>query len=427
MISALLSISRQMTAPSLVADLQGAGISVRAVQADVTKLVRDVAVHAPDVVICDLPLPSSSWFQAMHMLQQAVPCPVLVFTNDTDVGNIQKSTEAGIHVYVINGYSGQRLRALVQLAQARFTQAQQQRKAFDDLSTRFEERKAVDRAKGILMHKQQLSDDDAFRVLRSTAMRSNQRLGQLSQHVIQSAHYAEAVNRSGQLRMLSQRLVKLHLLQQAQVDPTHHAALLQQSIHWIDDNFAQLRGSLSLPTFGDLLDQVAAQWDCLKEALGQADAQRVNAAAEALLQGAERLTSSLEASGFTPSLRLLNLAGRQRMLSQRFAKDSLLLSAAAPGATVQCSEDRHATQQAFEAALTHLNGLPLSSPAIQNTLSEAGVAWLQMVAAAQAIVQGTPAQRSAALPALAQQSESLLQLFDQLAEQYEHSLDMLVG
>ena len=80
---------------------------------------------------------------------------------------------------------------------------------------------------------QSLSDDDAFRTLRSAAMSSNQRMGQLSQHIIQSAHFAEVVNRSGQLRMLSQRLVKLHLLQAAQVQAPHHATLLQESVRWV--------------------------------------------------------------------------------------------------------------------------------------------------------------------------------------------------
>ena len=427
MTSALLCINRQMTAPTLLADLQAAGVSVGAMQADVTKLVRDVAVHAPDLVICDVPLPTSSWFQSIHMLQQAVPCPLLVFTSDTDADNIQKSIESGIHVYVVNGYSGSRLRALIQLAQSRFTHAQQQRKAFEELATRFEERKAVDRAKGILMRNQHLSDDDAFRVLRSTAMRSNQRMGQLSQHVIHSAHYADAVNRSGQLRMLSQRLVKLYSLCRAQVDAQVHAALLQESIQWIDDNFAHLRGSLSSPTFGDLLGQVAACWAPLKLALAQQEASSVNDCAEALLLGAERLTASLEVSGFTPSLRLLNLAGRQRMLSQRFAKYALLASAAPSTSADLAHTGMREAQQEFESALTYLNGLPLSSPAIQDTLRDAGVAWMQMVAAAKALTRTDTDQRNLALLTVARESETLLQRFEQLAEQYEHSLDMLVG
>ena len=94
------------------------------------------------------------------------------------------------------------------------------------MNTRFEERKSVDRAKGILMQARQVSDDDAFALLRSAAMRSKQRLGQLSQQIIQSAQSADALNRAGQLRMLSQRLVKLQLLRNAGVQAAQQDALL---------------------------------------------------------------------------------------------------------------------------------------------------------------------------------------------------------
>jgi hypothetical protein len=114
---------------------------------------------------------------------------------------------------------------------------------------------------------------------------------------------------------------------------------------------------------------------------------------------------------------VLNLAGRQRMLSQRFAKYALLAAEA----------DMRTVQQEFEAALTYLNGLPLSTPDIQAALAAAGVAWLQMVAAAKEAQRLPAAQRSARLEALATGSETLLGLFEQLSVHYERSMQMLMG
>jgi len=417
MTSALLCIHRPQTAPTLAADLSSAGISVLATLEDCSKLVQAVVLHAPDVVICDVPLPTSAWFQAWQTLGQTLPCPTLVFTQDADATHIAQAVECGVHVYVVHGYGANRLRSLIHLAQARHQKAQQQRQAFDAMATRFEERKAVDRAKGILMRAQSLSDDDAFRTLRTAAMNSNQRIGQLSQHIIQSAHFAEGLNRAGQLRMLSQRLVKLHLLQAAGVQVEHHAALLQESVQWVDSNFALLRKNLSMPTYGDLLEQVAHTWEQLKTALATGQTSAVQDSAEALLLGAERLTSSLEGSGAAAPLQVLNLAGRQRMLSQRFAKFALLAAEA----------DMRTVQQEFEAALTYLNGLPLSTPDIQAALAAAGVAWLQMVAAAKEAQRLPAAQRSARLEELATGSETLLGLFEQLSVHYERSMQMLMG
>lgn len=427
MTSALLCLTRPLTAPTLTADLSVAGIEVLTTVPDCSKLVQAVVLHAPDVVICDVVQPTGAWFQALKWLGQTVPCPIIVFTHDTDAGNIAQATESGVHVYVVQGYGANRLRPLIHLAQARFKQAQAQRQAYEEIATRFEERKAVDRAKGILMRSQQLSDDDAYSALRSAAMRSNQRMGQLSQHVIQSAQVAEAMNRSGQLRMLSQRLVKLHLLQQAGVQAEHHAALLQESVLRVDSNFALLRKNLSQPTYGDLLEQVAQTWERLKQALAQGSSAAVNEGAEALLQGAERLTTSLETADAAAPLQVLNLAGRQRMLSQRFAKNALLVIAGQEAALA----DLRTTQQAFEAALTYLNGIPLSTPAIAQALQAAGIAWLQMLSAVAQAQRPDAAlsreTRTARLAELAQGSEILLDLFEQLSGHYESSMEMLVG
>ena len=417
MTSVLLCIHRPQTAPTLAADLSAGGISVVATVEDCSKFVQTVVLPAPDVVVCDVFLPTSAWFQALQALEQTQPCPTLVFTHDTDAIHIAQATECGVHVYVVHGYGANRLRALIHLAQARHKKVQQQRQAYEEMATRFEERKSVDRAKGILMRAQSLSDDDAFRTLRTAAINSNQRMGQLSQHIIQSAHFAEGLNRAGQLRMLSQRLVKLHLLQAAGVQIAHHAALLQESVQWVDANFALLRKNLSMPTYGDLLEQVAHTWEQLKAALAQGDAAAVQDSAEALLLGAERLTSSLEGSGATAPLQVLNLAGRQRMLSQRFAKYALLAAV----------DDMRTVQQEFEAALTYLNGIPLSTPAIHDALGAAGVAWLQMVAAAKEAQRLPAAQRGARLEELATGSETLLTLFEQLSVHYERSMQMLMG
>ena len=429
MTSALLCIHRPQTAPSLAADLSAAGISVLATLEGCSKLVQAVVLHAPDVVICDMPLPTKAWFQALQTLEQTLPCPTIVFTQDTDATHIAQATESGVHVYVVHGYGANRLRPLIHLAQARHHKAQQQRQAYQEMATRFEERKVVDRAKGILMRAQSLSDDDAFRALRSAAMNSNQRMGQLSQHIIQSAQIAEGVNRAGQLRMLSQRLVKLRLLQAAGVQAAHHAVLLQESVQWVDGNFALLRRNLSQPTYGDLLEQVAHTWEQLKAALPQGDTAAVEDSAEALLLGAERLTSSLESSGTATPLRVLNLAGRQRMLSQRFAKYALLaaMEAGDSGAARSAQDSMRNVQQEFEAALTYLNGIPLSTPDIHAALGAAGVAWLQMVDAAKEAQRQPAARRSVQLEALADGSETLLGLFEQLSVHYEHSMQMLVG
>ena len=320
------------TAHPLAADLAAAGIAVLATVQDRAKLLQEVVRHAPDVLICDAPVPDEALFKATAAIAEMAPCAVIGFTAATEVGHMDRALASGIHGYEVNGYGAQRLRSLVHLAQARFRQQQAQAQALADISTRFEERKLVERAKGILMQAQQLSDDDAFHILRTASMHTNQRLGQVSQHIVQSARFAEDVNRCGQLRMLSQRLVTLQVLQGAGTQGGSWAQQLQESVQRIDANLIYLGKSLSQATYGDLLGRVQQTWYDLQSALlaspsaeGAASAYaRLDELAEHLLQGAESLTGQLESASPAPPLRVLNLAGRQRMLSQRFAKGAVL-------------------------------------------------------------------------------------------------------
>lgn len=411
----------------LTADLETAGIQVLGTVRGCSKLVQEVLRQQPDVVICDSPLPTEELFRALQIVGDTSPRPLIVFTTDTDAGRIAGATEAGIHAYVVNGYGQQRLRPLVHLAQSRFSREQALRDELRDIASRLEERKVVDRAKGILMRAREVSDDDAFKMLRTASMHSNQRLGQVSQHIIHSARFAEDVNRSGQLRMLSQRLVKLALLQLAGVQVAQVQEQLKDSVMRIDANLAGLGKNLSQPTFGDLLEQVQRTWSQLKPLLQGVPAPghmaQLDDLAGQLLQEAERLTGSLENAGAMPPLQVLNLAGRQRMLSQRFAKYALAGMLGAQAGITPDAQGLDEDRAAFEEALAYLNTIPLSSKEIRNLLEATAVSWAQMLAA-------SAAGARAKLPDLervATASEDLLDAFDKLSVHYGRSMQMLVG
>lgn len=430
MTSALVHVTGLKPTHPLQADLAAAGITVAGTVQDRARLLQEVVRHAPDVLICDAPALDDALFKATAAIAETAPCAVIVFTADADVAHMERALASGIHGYEVNGYGPARLRALVHLALARFRHDQAQTQALTDIATRFEERKLVERAKGILMQAQQLSDDDAFHILRTTSMHTNQRLGQVSQHIVQSARSAEDVNRCGQLRMLSQRLVALQVLQ-GQGGGGEWSQHLAESVQRIDANLAYLGKSLSQATYGDLLGQVLHTWALLQQALqaspppeGAASTYaHIDELAEALLQGAERLTTQLESASPAPPLRVLNLAGRQRMLSQRFAKYAVLAQLGDAPLQTMSTSGMAASRAAFEDALTYLNGLPLSTPEIHAALGAAGVGWLTLVAT----TKGSSGDGAAQLQGLAQASEDLLATLEQLSAHYEHSMQMLMG
>lgn len=426
MTSALVYLNAPQGAHSLVADMESVGIQLLAPPLECGKLVQEVILHAPDVVICYDPLPSEALFKALQTLADTAPCPVIVFTIDGDTEQLHTALVCGVHAYVVNGYGRHRLRPLIHLAQARFNREQALRDQLLDLTSRLEERKIVERAKGVLMRARQVSDDDAFQMLRTASMHTNQRLGQVSQHIVHSARFAESVNRAGQLRMLSQRLIKLYLLQLAGTRAVASAELQNQSAQRIDSNMVFLSKGLSQPTFGDLLAQVAQSWRQLKQGLQTEHRASqmlvVDTLAEQLLQEAERLTSVLENAGAVAPLHVLNVAGRQRMLSQRFAKFAVLGMLGDRAAQQRAMAGMADARESFEQAQNYLNDIPLSSPEIRAGLDTAATLWRQMLASASHLQPGTTG-----LDQLASASEGLLDAFENLSALYEHSMQMLVG
>ena len=429
MISALVNLKGPQGEHPLAADLESVGITVIGHSELRSKMVQEIVRSAPDLVVCYDPIPGEELFKTALAIGESAPRPLIVFTTDTDAEKIERAAQSGIHAYVINGYGLHRLRSVIHLAQARFRHEQLLHEELAGISSRFEERKLLDRAKGILMRARQVSEDDAFQILRTASMHTNQRMGQVSQSVINAARFAESVNRAGQLRMLSQRLVKLYFLQIAQIDAPQQSQLLADSILRVDANIAILNKSLSKATFGDFLESVATSWAVLKTALKVAQNTSPQASqmaeldllAEALLQQADKLTAGLEVAGSASPLHVINVAGRQRMLSQRFAKYALLMVLGDSKVRQRAELGLNESSAQFEKALAYLNDIPLSTKDIRAGLDSANAHWQQLVSGAMDVLRPT----GKAL--VATSSESLLDVFERLTEQYERSMQMLVG
>jgi len=409
-------------APPIEADLNALGVRVAGRSAAST-LLRDAVRSNCQAVLAWDPYPASGLLKALEALQQHAPLPVLLFTSDAEAATLDEALRSGVHAYVVNGYAPVRLRALLQLARARFEREAALRNAHDELAHRFEERKLVDRAKGILMRSLQVSEDEAFRLLRRASMQDQQRVGQVSRRVIDVARDAEAINRAGQLRMLSQRIVKLCALRHAEVAPAAAQALLDESAARTGDNLAQLGRAVSRDTFGDLLDAVGQGWRALSPLLssgGDVTAlAEVDEAAEGLLAAAEALTAALEAASPSATLAIVNRAGRQRMLSQRLAKQALLGTLFDGAAAQAAAEEAVRSVQAFEATLRDLEQSPLSTPLIRDELARAGELWRRLTAGLRS------AHTAQGREVIAADSEALLVAFERLTELYGRGAQQL--
>ncbi|WP_110402181.1 type IV pili methyl-accepting chemotaxis transducer N-terminal domain-containing protein [Sphaerotilus hippei] len=423
MTSVLLAASAAPCMPELSADLRSVGLQVLG-QCECHVLVREAVRLAPDVVVIWEPLPGDELFESTRLLAAAAARPVLVFTSDVRAEPMEQALASGVQGWVVNGYAPERLRPLIQLAQARFRVETTLRGELAEVNQRYSERKLVDRAKGILMSSRRVNEEEAFRLLRTASMQNKMRMGQVSQQVIDAVHYADAINRAGRLRMLSQRIVKLYALLVAGVEAAGSRALLADSRQQAEQLFAGLGRSLSRPTFGDLIEAAEATWALLRRTLdapvNAVSLVQVDALGEDLLLQAERLTAALTTAGPVTNLQVINVSGRQRMLTQRLAKQALLASLSGPVAEAELQQ-RGQTRAAFEQSLGFLRDLPLSNGSIREALTGVDRAWQTMLKGE--ATMGTHEGRMA----LAASSEDLLELFDRLTGEYERGLQLLIG
>jgi len=328
----------------------------------------------------------------------------------------------GVHAWgAIDAVTPDALRALLARAQARWQRESALRVELVQLRTKMEERKWVDKAKGLLMVARGMSEDDAFALLQRSSMHANLKLGDIARSVVDAAQWAEAINRSGQLRMLAQRLARLAAQALAGVDVARGRDARRQTADRIEENLAFL-GQLKLgPSAAEALARTTACW----QALGEADAARsgrsaaaaVDATAEALLASAEALTDALQTESGRRALRILNLCGRQRMLAERLAKEALFTFIALP----ETPRELAPAAQEFEAALAELERTPLSSAEIRASITAAREDWLRFARS----IQGLNNAKSGVT--MVRTAEALVEIFDKLAAQYEHSVQVILS
>jgi len=411
-------------APPEVLQRALAGIGVSAVaRATCLTMVSQAQVLAPrEIVIC-LPAPTLDLFDGLQAWSGTPPCPLSLVCAAPDRQSHERLAALGVHAWEsIEVLTAQSLDALLGRAHARWQRENGLRTELVALRTRLDERKWIDRAKGLLMSARSIDEDEAFGLLRGAAMHANLRLGEVSRSVVEAARWADAINRAGQLRMLSQRLVRVAAQALAGIDARRARVLRTQSAERVQDNLDHL-AALELDEAGArTLSDVRLAWQGMEAALAARLAPRalmdIDSRADALLSAAEALTGALEASGARRALRIVNICGRQRMRAQRLAKDALLASTLSQDAM----RDRLApTMDAFESALLELERAPLSSPEIRTALAAARDEWLQLVHGVRELE--SPEGRAA----LVRSSDALVDTFDQLTASYEHSLQVIMS
>lgn len=171
----------------LAAALGAAGHTVVA-RALSTVALHDLVIQfQPDVIIIDTDSPDRDTLEHICVVSQGQPRPIVMFSHDGDREKIRAAVQAGVSAYVVDGLSPERLKPVIDVAVARFNEHQELRTRLAEAHQQLDERKLIERAKGILMKQKNLDEDVAYRTLRKMAMDKNLRLSELASQVIMMA------------------------------------------------------------------------------------------------------------------------------------------------------------------------------------------------------------------------------------------------
>ncbi|AMR76779.1 ANTAR domain-containing response regulator [Cupriavidus nantongensis] len=156
---------------------------IQIVDADL-RLPEVITASQPDMLIIASESAARDTIEHVCVSTQHAPRPIVLFTDNDDSQRIKAALSAGITAYIVDGLRAERVKTVLDVAYARFELDQQLRAELDATRLKLAERKVVERAKGLLMQARGLSEEDAYKRLRSMAMERGLKLVDAAQRVI---------------------------------------------------------------------------------------------------------------------------------------------------------------------------------------------------------------------------------------------------
>jgi len=171
----------------IVDSLNSSGDYDISVIAEESGLSRRIAQRDPDVVLIDMTNPSRDALEELALASGPMDRPVAMFVDRSDDALTKAAIEAGLSAYVVDGMRSDRIKPILDAAITRFHMFQRMRTELEATKQALEERKTLDRAKGILMKARGVSEEEAYALLRKTAMDQGKKMIDVAQSLVTAA------------------------------------------------------------------------------------------------------------------------------------------------------------------------------------------------------------------------------------------------
>jgi two-component system, response regulator / RNA-binding antiterminator len=147
-------------------------------------LVRVIEDLSPDIIVMDLGNPNRDFLEHMFSLSKAIQKPVAMFVDQSSEQAMLDAVEAGVSAYVVDGLRRDRVKPILDLAIARFRAFERIKQERDEARAALDARTTIDRAKRILMRSRSLSEEEAYALLRASAMKQSRSMADIATALI---------------------------------------------------------------------------------------------------------------------------------------------------------------------------------------------------------------------------------------------------
>jgi len=186
-LKAVIAEDEQLTRTIIRARLEKLGHIVVAEAGDGVQAVEAARTHKPDVIIMDIKMPVMDGIEAARTILSESPCAILFLSSFNEQELVEQATDTGALAYLMKPFRKEDLAPALEMAVRRFRQIRSQQREIDDLKETLETRKIIERAKGILMDRHHMSEEEAFKRIHFQARNQNKKMREIAQSIITAA------------------------------------------------------------------------------------------------------------------------------------------------------------------------------------------------------------------------------------------------
>ena len=186
-LSVLVIDENRIRAAIIDAGLREGGYTKVDIINELTGVAQHIQRIQPDVIVIDIENSSRDMLESVFALTRSLKRPIAMFVDRSDQQQIEDAVEAGVSAYVVDGLKKERVKPILDMAVSRFRAFSRMERELQDARSELQGRRTIDQAKRLLMKARGVSEDEAYHLMRRSAMDQNRKLSEIAQSIVSAA------------------------------------------------------------------------------------------------------------------------------------------------------------------------------------------------------------------------------------------------